>query len=222
MSSTPKRPGGAGQRGFVRGPQALLGGVALVALAGLALYLSRDLTQGTLRSIGSGMLPRWLAVAVGLCGIALTVAGLFKKGDRIEPSALRGPVFVMLAILAFAVTIRPFTIAGLSTPGLGMIAAGPLAIIIGGFATPEARLRDLIILALSLTPVCMVLFGDLLNLPIPIFPQAMAQLFPADWSQKAILRTSAAVLAVVAAAILVLTRGHRPAPVDVANHSGRI
>jgi hypothetical protein len=66
--------------------------------------------------------------------------------------------------------------------------AGPLAIIIGGYATPEARLRDLVILALSLTPFCMVLFGDLLNLPIPVFPQALTGLFPADWSQKAVLR----------------------------------
>ena len=30
----------------------------------------------------------------------------------------------------------------------------------------------------------MVLFGDILNLPIPIFPQSFASLFPASWSQK--------------------------------------
>ena len=46
----------------------------------------------------------------------------------------------------------------------------------------------------------MVLFGDLLNLPIPIFPQALTGLFPADWSQKAVLRATAGVL--VAAAVL--------------------
>ena len=51
------------------------------------------------------------------------------------------------------------------------------------------------ILALLLTPFCMVLFGDLLNLPIPIFPQAFADLFPASWSQKQILRLTAALLA---------------------------
>ncbi len=91
-------------------------------------------------------------------------------------------------------TIRPFSFGSLSIPGLGLVAAGPLAIIIGGYATPEVRLRDLVILALSLTPFCMLLFGDLLNLPIPIFPQSLASLFPADWSQKAILRATAAAM----------------------------
>ena len=63
-------------------------------------------------------------------------------------------------------------------PGLGLAFAGPLAILIGGYATPEARLRELVILALGLTPFCMLLFGDLLNLPIPIFPAALADSFP--------------------------------------------
>ena len=54
------------------------------------------------------------------------------------------------------------------------------------------------ILALSLTPFCMVLFGDLLNLPIPVFPQALTGLFPADWSQKAVLRATAAIMAAAA------------------------
>jgi hypothetical protein len=107
-------------------------------------------------------------------------------------------------------------------PGLGLLVAGPLAIILGGFATPEARLRDLVILALSLTPFCMVLFGDLLNLPIPVFPQALTGLFPADWSQKAVLRATAAIMAAVALLVFLTTRNRRPAPVDVADHSGRI
>ena len=120
-------------------------------------------------------------------------------------------------------TIRPFSFAGLATPGLGLLVAGPLAIILGGYATPEARLRDLIILALSLTPFCMVLFGDLLNLPIPVFPQALADLFPAGWSQKAVLRLTAAVMAGAALLLFLATRTRASSrAVDVADHSGRI
>jgi hypothetical protein len=92
---------------------------------------------------------------------------------------------------------------------------------IGGYASNEVRLRDLVILALTLTPFCMLLFGDLLNLPIPIFPQKLADLFFAGWSQKAVLRLTAAILAVAAALVFLLTRGRR-GPVDVADHSGRI
>jgi Tripartite tricarboxylate transporter TctB family len=222
MSSQAERSAGSKHGGPIRAPQSFAAGLALVALALLALYLTSDLSQGTLRSMGPAMLPRWLAIAVGLCGVALTAAGFLKDGDRLEPSALRGPVFVVLGILAFALTIRPFSIAGLTTPGLGLIIAGPLAILIGGHATPEVRLRDLLILALALTAFCMVLFGDLLNLPIPVFPQALTQLFPADWSQKEVLRASAAILAAAAALVLLLARRRGGGPVDVADHSGRI
>jgi hypothetical protein len=194
----------------------------LLGLSCLALYLTRDLSQGSLRSMGPAMLPDWLAYAVGLCGLALLAAGLLKPGDALEAWSLRGPALVILAILAFALTIRPFSLGALTLPGLGLVAAGPLAIIIGGYATPEVRLRDLVILALTLTPFCMVLFGDLLNLPIPIFPQSLAGLFPADWSQKAILRATAAALLAAAAILFLLGRARSPRRIDVADHSGQI
>jgi hypothetical protein len=222
MSIPHERPGSAGRYGPVRAPQSVAGGLLLIALAALALWLTRDLDQGTLNSMGPAMLPRWLAVGVGLAGLALLVSAFFKDGDPLEPWSLRGPFFVIVAILAFAITIRPYSIGPVSMPGLGLLVAGPLAIIIGGFATPEARLRDLVILALSLTPFCMVLFGDLLNLPIPVFPQALTGLFPADWSQKAVMRATAAILVAAAVIVFLATRGRRAAAIDVADHSGRI
>jgi len=222
MSTSLEPPGAARRRGLLRAPQNLAGGILLIALAALALWLTRHLDQGTLGSMGPAMLPRWLAVGVGLSGLALLVSGFLKDGDRLDRWGLRGPALVVTAILAFAVTIRPFSFGTLQIPGLGLIVAGPLAIIIGGYATPEARLRDLVILALTLTPFCMVLFGDLLNLPIPIFPQALAGLFPAGWSQKGILRATAAIMVVAAAVVLLASRRRRTARVDVADHSGRI
>ena len=39
----------------------------------------------------------------------------------------------MGAVAAFALTIRPVELGGASTPGLGLIVAGPLAVVIGGF-----------------------------------------------------------------------------------------
>lgn len=208
--------------GPLRSPQGLVAGLALIALAALALWLTSDLDQGTLQSMGPAFLPRWLAIAVGLCGLALVGTGFMIDGQGLDRWSLRGPAFVILAILAFAVTIRPFPLGVVATPGLGLAIAGPLAIIIGGYATHEARLRDLLILALLLTPFCMILFGDLLNLPIPIFPQAFADLFPATWSQKQILRLTAVVFAAGGLLVLLLSPRHHASSVDVADHSGRI
>src|SRR5215217_2453857 len=95
--------------GPVRAPQNLLSGLVLIALCLFALWLTRDLPQGTLRAMGPAMLPRWLAIAVGLCGVALVVLGFLSSGDAIERTGLRGPAFVMVGIFAFALTIRPFS-----------------------------------------------------------------------------------------------------------------
>lgn len=222
MSAPREGSGASGRPGPVRAPQGIAGGILLMALAALALWLTRDLDQGTLNAMGPAMLPRWLAVGVGLSGLALIAFAFIRDGEPLERWSLRGPFFIIAAILAFAVTIRPFSFGPLAIPGLGLVVAGPLAIIVGGYATPEARFRDLLLLALSLTPFCMLLFGDLLNLPIPVFPQEMAGLFPAGWSQKAILRATAIAMAVAAAAVFLATRGSRRATIDVPDHSGRI
>lgn len=233
MSNPHESPAAASPQGPIRAPQSLAGGLFLVFLAALALWLTKDLDQGTLNAMGPAMLPRWLAFGVGLSGLALIVLAFIKEGEPLERWTLRGPFFIIWAILAFAVTIRAgswtlgfgsASVGPLSLPGLGLMVAGPLAIIIGGYATPDARIRELLILALGLTPACMVLFGDsaLLNLPIPMFPQALAELFPAGWSQSAILRTIAVVMAIAALSVMFTTRGRRDTTIDVADHSGRI
>lgn len=212
----------SGRRRFVRAPQNFAGGILLIALAILALSLTRDLPQGTLRTMGPAMLPDWLAVGVGLSGVALIVSSFLVDGEPLERWSLRGVFFITLAIIAFAVTIRPFVIGPVSVPGLGLVVAGPLAIIVSGYATNEARLRELAILALSLTPFCMLLFGDLLNLPIPIFPQSLASLFPSDWSQKDVLRATSAIMLVAAAAVYLYGRPRKVAEADVAAQGGSV
>jgi hypothetical protein len=173
--------------------------------------------------MGPAMLPRWLAMAVGACGVALVASPFIAPGERLERWNLRGPLFVVLGILAFAVTIRPFSMAGLSLPGLGLVVAGPLAVVVGGFATPEARLKDLLIMGFALTAFCMVLFGDILNLPIPVFPNALLDAFPAGWSQKAILRLTAGVLVGLAVAVFFILPGRpRTSEAEIVESSGRV
>ncbi|WP_243373176.1 tripartite tricarboxylate transporter TctB family protein [Microvirga solisilvae] len=224
MSIPHENQGAASRRGAVRAPQSLAGGLFLIALAALALWLTKDLDQGRLNAMGPAMLPRWLAVGVALSGLALIVLAFIKDGDLLERWSIRGPFFIIVAILSFALTIRGYASGSVAIPGLGLMFAGPLAIVIGGFATPDARFRELLILALALTPGCMIMFGDsaLLNLPIPMFPQALAGVFPAGWSQNAILRTIAAIMAIAALLVFFTTRGSRRTTVDVADHSGRI
>lgn len=204
----------------VRAPQSFVAGIVLVLLGIFGIWAASDLPRGTLGSMGPGMLPHWVAIGVAVCGSVLVVTGLLRDGAGLQSFGLRGPLTVVLAILAFALTIRPFAFGSFATPGLGLVVAGPLAVVIGGYATPEARLRELLILALLLTAGCMLLFGDLLNLPIPIFPTALIEAASGRIPSRTMLRLGAGGLALAGLALLALQRrSTRRSRTDVAPHA---
>ena len=110
--------------GPIKGPQNFFAGLGLIAIALFTFWAMSDLSQGTLRAMGPAMLPRVLAVCVGLCGLGLIVLGLTKEGEKLESWGLRGPGLVLLGIVAFAITIRPMQLGPITTPGLGLSVAG--------------------------------------------------------------------------------------------------
>jgi hypothetical protein len=223
MPTEVKGPPVIARLGPVRAPQDFFAGLALIGIALFALWATSDLSQGTLRAMGPAMLPRWLAIGIGLCGLGLAITSLFTSGDPLrrsdygavvsfaillgiaaiaakiinvvfyggtqganafyytvivlfygtivamflatfkhsawlESTGLRGPFFIVAGILSFAITIRLF----------GLVVAGPLAMIIGGYASPEVREKEIVIFAAIMTAFCVGLFRYLLNLPIPI------------------------------------------------------
>lgn len=180
----------------------------LIVLAVLGFALSSELPRGTLRSVGAGMLPQALSILLGLCAIPILIgAWRGEEADERLGFSLRGPILVLSATALFALTIKSSHFDGWSTPELGLVVAGPLAIIVGGHASPEVQLRPLVTLALFLTPFSLVLFGDLLNLPIPIMPRYVQDVLLAGWSYRGVLRIAAALM--VGAGLLVLLTGPR-------------
>jgi putative tricarboxylic transport membrane protein len=129
-----------------------------VALAAFALWAGADLDAGRLRAVGPGMVPRTVAALVGIAGLGLSIASFLKRGEALGRWALRAPILVTLAVVAFGLTIR--------SPGL--LAAGPLVVLVGGAASPETRPRELAIFAVVATAFCVGLFRYALGLPIPI------------------------------------------------------
>jgi putative tricarboxylic transport membrane protein len=145
-------------RGLIRAPQNFFSGLALIALAAFAIWAVRRLPQGTLTSMGPAMLPRWVAVGVGMCGLALMISSLFREGEPLEPFSVRGPLFVCLAMLIFALGLVRF----------GFLIAAPVAMIVCGIGSREVRWKELIIFALIMTAFCIGLFRYALNQPIPV------------------------------------------------------
>ena len=94
------------RNGLVRSPFDLAGGLFLLAIAALGFAGGFNLPFGTLSGIGSGLLPRVVATLVAAFGFLLILQAIVFEGDQLEKWHLRGPVFVLGAVLIFAVFIR--------------------------------------------------------------------------------------------------------------------
>ena len=151
-------PGMNQDRPRVRAPRNFLSGLALIALAAIAVFGTRNMDQGSLHYMGPAMFPRWVAVLIGLCGLLLIALSFVRDGKPLAHMSLRGPVMVGAAIVLFGLTIRT----------LGLAIAGPISLVLASYATPEARLRSTVVLALAITAFCVLLFRYLLDLSLPI------------------------------------------------------
>jgi putative tricarboxylic transport membrane protein len=140
--------------------QDFVAGLVVIAVAVFAFWQAADLPIGTLGGMGPGMLPKSLAVLFGMLGALLVLDSFLEIGLPLEPWSLRGPVLVALAIVAFGLTVRP----------LGLVVAGPVAIIIAAFASNEVRWVETILVGVLMTAVCVGLFKFALGLPIPLAP----------------------------------------------------
>lgn len=160
MTDAPRGDGreGSPRRNVVRAPQDFAAGLALVGIALFALWASSNLSQGRLGAMGPGMMPRATAVLIGLVGVLVATMALFARGPGLARWSLRGPLFVCLGLLAFALTIR----------SVGLVVAGPLVAIVSGAASPETRFKELLVFGVAVTAFSIVLFKYLLNLPIPV------------------------------------------------------
>ena len=144
-------------------PQDFASGVFMLVLATVAVAGSLKLNFQTTTGVGPGMMPRALGVMVAVFGLVLMFQAFFVKGEGLDRWSIRGLTFVLGAALMFSWTIRP----------LGLMVAGPLAIIISGFADRDTRLVEVVIYGVVLTIACWLLFSLALRLPIPVWPTAM-------------------------------------------------
>jgi putative tricarboxylic transport membrane protein len=98
-------------------------------------------------------------------GIAVMLVGVLTEGAHLATYAWRGPLFVSLAILSFALTIRP----------LGLVISAFASFLISALGTPETKWKETIIVGICLTAGCSLLFPYALGLPLQLFPRFLLQ-----------------------------------------------
>ncbi|MGY3450705.1 tripartite tricarboxylate transporter TctB family protein [Bradyrhizobium sp. USDA 4353] len=148
-----------------RAPQDYFGGVVLMAIALFALWASSDLQGMRGFSFGPGTAPQMFGLLLLGLGAAIAVIGLVTPGAQLATYHWRGPLFVSLAILTFAVSIRP----------LGLLITGLASFLIAAIGSPETRWREALIVGVCLTGACALLFPYVLGLPMPLWPRFLLQ-----------------------------------------------
>ena len=157
-------PPNRGQKGsIIRSPVDFAGGLFLLGIAAVGYGGAFSLPFGQLSGIGSGLLPKVVAVLVAAFGVLVLLQSFVVAGDQLERWAIRGPIMVLGADAVFAFTIR----------SLGLVVAGPLCFIVAGLADRDTRPIEAVVSAVVATVVCGFLFKDLLNLPIPFDPMSI-------------------------------------------------
>ena len=148
---------------WVKNPQDFVGGIAMMAIAVFALWASSDLQGMRGFSFGAGTAPRMFASLLLGLGAAIAIVGVVTEGQHLAKYHWRGPLFVTLAILSFALTIR----------SMGMIFAAMASFLIAACGSPETRGVETVIVGACLTAFCALLFPYALGLPLQLLPTFM-------------------------------------------------
>jgi putative tricarboxylic transport membrane protein len=145
----------------VQNPQDVYGGMALILIALTAFVASNDLPGMRGFAFGPGTAPRLFAFTLAILSLGVVVTGLLTPGPEIGAYKIRGVIFIIGAILAFAATIRP----------LGLVVASFCTMVICAAAAEDVKWRETVIVAALVTAFCAVLFPYGLNLPFALWPR---------------------------------------------------
>lgn len=163
-------PNRGGLRFKVRAPREFYGGLSLIGLAIVAIWASGDLPGMHGFAFGPGTAPRLFAGLLAVVGALVALTGLLFDGPPIERFAIRGPAWVILAILAFAGMIRGVNLGFVKVPPLGLVLSTFAAFMISICGSSEMRWVESLIAALAMTAFCVALFVYLLQLPFQLWP----------------------------------------------------
>ncbi|MBR0842277.1 tripartite tricarboxylate transporter TctB family protein [Bradyrhizobium liaoningense] len=149
----------------IRSAQDYVGGVVLMAVALFALWAGSDLQGMRGFSFGAGTAPRMFGGLLVALSAGIALSGLLTEGAALSHYSWRGPLFVMAAILFFALAIRP----------LGLVVTAFASFMIAALGSHETRWLEAAIVGACLTLGCAILFPYVLGLPMPMFPRFLIQ-----------------------------------------------
>jgi hypothetical protein len=133
--------------------------VLFLAVGVFAAWYGRIYTFGTATKMGPGYLPTVLSWGLAGLGAFLLIRALLENGELIERSLIRPQLFILAAILVFALTIERF----------GLVIAVVSSTVVSAMASTQVRWREVTLVAIGLALLCTLLFVKLLGQPLAIW-----------------------------------------------------
>ncbi|RDJ20656.1 tripartite tricarboxylate transporter TctB family protein [Bosea caraganae] len=144
----------------MRNPAEIVSGLFLIGTALLFLWIGRALPAGSVTQMGPGYTPNLLAVIQLVLGLAVLAIGVVRDGEPLEPWRWRPVVTILAAVAFFAVSLEY----------IGLVGAVVGTVILSGFATPQSRHVQNVLLAGALALFTVLVFVKGLSLQIPVWP----------------------------------------------------
>lgn len=139
-------------------------GIVYMLFGGGTALLASGYRMGTPTSMGPGLFPFWLGVALAVTGAAITLRSLRPtetgEDSRLTRWDVRSLGIVCLAVLLFGLLLLP----------LGLMVSAAVLILVASLASREFNLRTTLISLAVLLVITYAVFVLGLNLQIPVWP----------------------------------------------------
>lgn len=136
-------------------------GIFILAIGIAVGIAAMELNFGTPQRMGSGFLPFWLGILMGIVGL-LIIAGALRGGEAFpEFPTVRPLAALILGFAAFAFLVGPG----------GLVIAAFAGVMITSFGTKQTHLVQTTIFAAALAGLSALLFVVLLEVPINMWPR---------------------------------------------------
>jgi Tripartite tricarboxylate transporter TctB family len=148
----------------IKSPKDFWAGVMFIAFGGgMAAIALTNYQMGTAVRMGPAYFPVVLGGILAVLGLILFARSFALKGAAVPKFHFRPLLFLLVACLAFAYTLKP----------LGLTGATLLLVFISAYGGDEFKLKEVAILYVALIIFSVLVFVKGLTLPFPICPAAI-------------------------------------------------
>ena len=140
-------------------------GLMFIAFGVFFVGWAQQYDMGSAARMGPAFFPTMLGGILFLLGVIVLLGGLATEhpDGRIEPFNFKALVFVLGAVIAFGLLLRP----------AGLIVSLFVLVGVSAFGSHEFKLRDILLLSIGLSALVYTVFIYGLSMTIPVWPSFM-------------------------------------------------